>query len=50
MLVIIKEGDEDNRYEKVSDENNGWVQVGITCQEHHGSCDDKKYYAGQQRA
>ena len=48
MLVVVEEGDKDDRYQKVPNQDDCWVQVRVAGEQHDYRCSDKKDQANQE--
>ncbi len=48
MLMVVEERDKDHRYQKISDQDNGRVQIGVASQEHHDCRDNEQDYTDPQ--
>src|SRR5579875_53266 len=48
--VVVQECDKGDRYEKVSNQDNCGIEIGIVGPEHDNSSDDKKYNANEQNS
>jgi hypothetical protein len=42
MLMVVQECDKDHRHQKVANQDDGWVEIGVARQKHHERRGNKK--------